>query len=85
MVVQADYLISDRAQLLGYLNLLEKINCAYCAYGNGFTAVAAVILFLISTPRPGANPDLVRFDGAAAALLSGTSQFQNSLMGESER
>lgn len=27
----------DRSQL-AYLNLLEKINCAYCSYGNGLAA-----------------------------------------------
>lgn len=36
-VKRADYLIFDRAQL-GYLNALEKINCAYCSYGNGLIA-----------------------------------------------
>ena len=27
----------DRAHL-GYLNALEKLNCAYCSYGNGLAA-----------------------------------------------
>lgn len=36
-VRRSDYLIFDRAQL-GYLNALEKINCAYCSYGNGLIA-----------------------------------------------
>ncbi len=31
------YFIYDRHQL-AYLNLLEKINCAYCSYGNGLIA-----------------------------------------------
>ena len=33
-VRRRDYLVFDR-RYLGYLNLLEKINCAYCSYGNG--------------------------------------------------
>jgi len=36
-VRRADYLIFDRAEL-GYLNIFEKINCAYCSYGNGLIA-----------------------------------------------
>lgn len=36
-VLRADYLIFDRAQL-AYLNGLEKLNCAYCSYGNGLIA-----------------------------------------------
>lgn len=33
-VKRSDYLIFDH-QDLAYLNLLEKINCAYCSYANG--------------------------------------------------
>jgi len=33
-VKRADYLIFDR-QHLNYLNIIEKINCAYCSYFNG--------------------------------------------------
>jgi len=33
-VRRSDYLIFDH-QDLAYLNLLEKINCAYCSYANG--------------------------------------------------
>lgn len=33
-VRRADYLIFDRARL-PYLNLVEKLNCAYCSYANG--------------------------------------------------
>lgn len=36
-VRRSDYLVFDRAHL-GYLNLIEKINCAYCSYANGFAA-----------------------------------------------
>jgi hypothetical protein len=36
-VRRQDYLIFDRFQLQ-YLNLLEKINCAYCSYANGLLA-----------------------------------------------
>ena len=37
MVRRRDYLIFDR---LAYLNIIEKINCAYCSYGNGAIAFA---------------------------------------------
>src|SRR5580658_2786035 len=33
-VRRVDYMAFDREQL-GYLNILEKLNCAYCAYANG--------------------------------------------------
>lgn len=33
-VKRRDYLVFDRHNL-AYLNLIEKINCAYCSYGNG--------------------------------------------------
>lgn len=33
-VKRRDYLIFDHHRL-GYLNLIEKINCAYCSYGSG--------------------------------------------------
>lgn len=36
-VRRSDYMIFDRAHL-AYLNLVEKINCAYCSYGNGLAS-----------------------------------------------
>ena len=36
-VKRADYVIFDR-QHLSYLNIIEKINCAYCSYFNGIIA-----------------------------------------------
>lgn len=36
-VKRRDYLVFDRAQL-GYLNAVEKLNCAYCSYANGLIA-----------------------------------------------
>jgi len=36
-VRRRDYLIFDR-RYLGYLNALEKLNCAYCSYANGVIA-----------------------------------------------
>ncbi len=38
-VRRADYFRFDRHRL-GYLNLVEKLNCHYCAYGNGLLAYA---------------------------------------------
>jgi hypothetical protein len=36
-VRRSDYLLLDRHRL-AYLNILEKLNCEYCAYGNGVLA-----------------------------------------------
>ncbi len=36
-VKRSDYFVYDRAHL-AYLNWIEKINCAYCSYGNGLMA-----------------------------------------------
>lgn len=36
-VRRGDYLVFDRYHL-GYLNVLEKINCAYCSHANGLIA-----------------------------------------------
>lgn len=36
-VRRADYLVFDRERL-PYLNLIEKLNCFYCSYGNGVAA-----------------------------------------------
>lgn len=41
-VNRSDYLIFDRYHL-AYLNLLEKLNCAYCSYANGLLAYASEI------------------------------------------
>jgi len=42
-VKRSDYFVFDRAHL-AYLNLLEKINCAYCSYGNGLMAYSREIV-----------------------------------------
>jgi hypothetical protein len=36
-VRRSDYLLLDRHRL-AYLNFIEKLNCEYCAYGNGVLA-----------------------------------------------
>ncbi|MCI5208366.1 MAG: hypothetical protein D3910_06140 [Candidatus Electrothrix sp. ATG2] len=36
-VNRSDYIVIDR-QSLNYLNIMEKINCAYCGYFNGLIA-----------------------------------------------
>ncbi len=41
-VKRADYIVIDR-QHLQYLNLIEKMNCAYCGYANGLLAYARAI------------------------------------------
>lgn len=38
-VRRRDYLVFDRYHL-SYLNVLEKVNCAYCSYANGAIAFA---------------------------------------------
>ena len=41
-VRRSDFILLDR-QRLAYLNLIEKLNCAYCAYANGIFAYATEI------------------------------------------
>jgi hypothetical protein len=41
-VKRAGYITFDRDQL-SYLNAVEKLNCAYCSYGNGLLAYATEI------------------------------------------
>jgi hypothetical protein len=42
-VKRGEYLIFDH-QHLAYLNLLEKLNCAYCSYGNGLISYIKEII-----------------------------------------
>ena len=41
-VQRKDYIVFDR-QYLGYLNIVEKLNCLYCAYFNGLMQYSAAI------------------------------------------
>lgn len=41
-VLRADYFVYDREDL-PYLNLIEKLNCFYCSYGNGLAAYSREI------------------------------------------
>lgn len=42
-VRRSDYWVIDRVHL-SYLNIIEKVNCAYCAYANGVIAYAREIV-----------------------------------------
>jgi hypothetical protein len=42
-VVRGNYFVYDRTHL-AYLNLIEKLNCAYCSYGNGLMAYAREVV-----------------------------------------
>lgn len=42
-VRRRDYLVFDRQQL-GYLNIIEKFHCTYCAYANGLLAYTTEIV-----------------------------------------
>jgi hypothetical protein len=42
-VRRRDYLVFDRGHL-AYLNAIEKLNCAYCSYGNGLIAYVREII-----------------------------------------
>mgnify|MGYP001813771287 CR=1 FL=1 len=42
-VSHRDYIVIDRHQL-SYLNSIEKFNCVYCGYANGFIAYAQEII-----------------------------------------
>ncbi|SFV52528.1 hypothetical protein MNB_SV-8-1341 [hydrothermal vent metagenome] len=39
---RSDYVVFDR-QYLGYLNIIEKLNCIYCSYFNGLMCYASMI------------------------------------------
>ena len=41
-VERSDHLIFDRYHL-GYLNIIEKLNCAYCSYANGLISYSREI------------------------------------------
>jgi hypothetical protein len=41
-VKRADYIVYDR-KFLDYLNVVQKVNCLYCSYVNGFFAYALEI------------------------------------------
>ena len=43
LVKRRDYLTIDR-HYLPYLNLIEKINCVYCGYGNGLIEYAREVI-----------------------------------------
>jgi hypothetical protein len=42
-VRRRDYLVFDRSHL-AYLNLLEKVNCAFCSYGTGLAAFVTEVI-----------------------------------------
>lgn len=42
-VRRRDHLVFDRAHL-AYLNIIEKINCAYCSYANGLASYVKEIV-----------------------------------------
>ncbi len=42
-VKRGDYIVIDRHRL-AYLNLVQKMNCAYCGYGNGLIAYTREII-----------------------------------------
>jgi hypothetical protein len=42
LVRRSEYLVIDRHHL-AYLNVIEKINCMYCSYGNGVLSYASEI------------------------------------------
>ncbi len=41
-VKRSDYIVIDRHHL-AYLNIIEKLNCVYCGYGNGLISYAREI------------------------------------------
>jgi hypothetical protein len=41
-VHRGDYILLDRSRL-SYLNFIEKLNCQYCAYGNGVLAYVSEV------------------------------------------
>ncbi len=45
LVKRGDYMIFERTHL-AYLNIIQKVNCAYCSYGNGVIAYTREIFSL---------------------------------------
>jgi len=43
LVKRSNYLVIDR-QHLDYLNVIEKLNCMYCGYGNGLVAYVREVI-----------------------------------------
>jgi len=43
LVSRRKYMVNDRHKLI-YLNIIEKVNCAYCGYGNGVIAYTREII-----------------------------------------
>jgi len=41
-IKRSDYIVFDR-QYLGYLNVIEKLNCMYCSYFNGLMNYSAAV------------------------------------------
>jgi hypothetical protein len=91
-VRRRDYMVNDRHRL-GYLNTIEKINCAYCGYGNGVIAYAREIISRteqywcpIRHARhvPGAHERYPRFFdyGDAEAYLEGLDDKRHALGSE---
>jgi hypothetical protein len=42
-VRRRDYFVFDRSHL-AYLNIIEKVNCGYCSYGNGLVAYVREVI-----------------------------------------
>ena len=72
-VRRRDYLVFDRHHL-AYLNIIEKINCAYCSYANGaiaFMREVAVAHRGLLVPDQACPPD-----ARPASALSGLCGFR---------
>lgn len=72
-VKRRDYLIFDRHHL-AYLNLLEKVNCAYCSYGNGLLAYAREIAGRTGIGARSSTPDVL------SPRTKATNPSQNTVM-----
>jgi len=89
-----DYLVFDRSHL-AYLNMLEKLNCAYCSYANGLIAYVREIAGRteqywcpIKHARRviGAHPRYALFEdyGDAEGYRKWLEQFQNAQVKDDE-
>lgn len=88
-VKRADFIVIDRHSL-AYLNIIEKINCAYCGYGNGLFAYGHEIASLTEqywcpikhAKRPAAAhkryKDFVQY-GDAGGFKKSSQQFREKL------
>ncbi len=80
-VRRADYIVFDRGSLK-YLNLLERLNCAYCSYANGLLAYGTEVA--ARTEHHGARSSMLASSGLLihATLVSSITAMPDNTAGK---